>query len=54
LNKTYHDFLEAAYFGRYRRWVEKMTVNGGAPEQNSGCGHPIAALPNAPQYRVVK
>lgn len=39
---------------RYRRWFDKTTVNGGAPEEKPGRGHPKAALPKAPQYRVVK
>ena len=39
---------------RYRRWFDKTTVNGGAPDEKPGRGHPKAALPKAPQYRVVK
>lgn len=40
---------------RYRRWFDKTTVMGGAPEQrHPGRGHPKGALPNAPQFRVVK
>ncbi|SPU47000.1 hypothetical protein [Brevundimonas diminuta] len=39
---------------RYRRWFDKTTVMGGAPEHGSGRGHPKAAQPKAPQFRVVR
>lgn len=39
---------------RYRRWFDKTTVMGGAPEHGPGRGHPKAAQPKAPQFRVVK
>ncbi|KJV37678.1 hypothetical protein [Brevundimonas sp. KM4] len=38
----------------YRRWIDDTKVKGGAPEEKPGRGHPKAALPKAPQYRVVK
>nr|WP_314524520.1 hypothetical protein [uncultured Brevundimonas sp.] len=39
---------------RYRRWFDKTTVMGGAPGHGPGRGHPKAAQPKAPQFRVVK
>lgn len=39
---------------RYRRWFDKTTVMGGAPGHGPGRGHPKAAQPKAPQFRVVR
>ena len=39
---------------RYRRWFEETAVLGGKAAQGPGRGHPKAAQPKAPQYRVVK
>lgn len=39
---------------RYRRWFDETTVMGGASQQGPGRGHPKAAQPKAPQFRVVR
>lgn len=38
----------------YRRWIDDVKIKGGTPEQGPGRGHPKAAQPKAPQYRVLK
>lgn len=38
----------------YRRWIDDVKINGGAPKPGPGHRHPKTAQPNAPQYRVVK
>jgi hypothetical protein len=38
----------------YRRWIDDVQIKGGLPKEGPGRGHPKAAQPKAPQFRVVK